>query len=84
MHRGFVSDNKNEGVQLGLTFVLRGKTISIVKTLVIFETLQYPKKVIQLGSKPVTYYLQCNKHVMELAAIGTTMPPGRYGVTHVT
>jgi hypothetical protein len=53
INQGFVSGNKNGGVQLGLAFVFLGKTTSIVKTLVFFEMLQYRRKVIQLGSQPV-------------------------------
>ena len=54
MHKGFVSGNKNGGgaVRLGLRFF--AQNCQYFKTLVFFEMLQYHRKVLQLGWKPVT------------------------------
>jgi hypothetical protein len=52
MHRGFVSGNKNWGGAVGRGLCFLGQNYQYFKTLVFFETLQYRRKVIQLGSKP--------------------------------
>ena len=53
MHRGFVSGNKNGRGAVGLGLHFEGENYQYFKTLVFFETLQYCRKLLQLGSKPV-------------------------------